>query len=58
LNQYQQVFIYCRSGRRAQTAFTNLNMQGLDHLVCISHSGMPNWIKAAYPVEKGLVEND
>ena len=58
LNQYQQVFIYCRSGRRAQTAFTNLNMQGLDNLVCISHSGMPNWINAAYPVEKGLVEND
>ena len=51
LNQYQQVFIYCRSGRRAQTAFTNLNLLGLDHLVCISHSGMPNWIEAGYPVE-------
>ena len=57
LNRYQQVFIYCRSGRRAQTAFTNLNLQGLEHLVCISHSGMPNWIDAGYPVEKGLVKN-
>ena len=51
LNQYQQVYVYCRSGRRAQTAFTSLSMQGLDHLVCISHSGMPNWIDAGYPVE-------
>ena len=51
LKQYQQVFIYCRSGRRAQTAFTNLNLQGLDHLICICHSGMPDWTKAGYPVE-------
>ena len=51
LNQYRQVYIYCRSGRRAQTSFTNLSMQGLDHLTCIGHSGMPDWVAAGYPVE-------
>lgn len=51
LKEFEQVYIYCRSGRRAQTAFTNLGLQGLDHIICISHSGMPNWIDAGYPVE-------
>ncbi len=53
LKEFEQVYIYCRSGRRAQTAFTNLSLQGLDHMICISHSGMPNWIDAEYPVENG-----
>jgi rhodanese-related sulfurtransferase len=51
LKHFDQVFIYCRSGRRAQTTFTNLSFQGLEHLFCISHSGMPDWIKAGYEVE-------
>ncbi|MFT7675653.1 MAG: sulfur dioxygenase, partial [Gammaproteobacteria bacterium] len=45
------VIIYCRSGRRAQTTLTNLSFQGLDHITCVSHSGMPDWIKSGYPVE-------
>ena len=53
LRQYQQVYLYCRSGRRAQTSSTNLNFQGLNHITCISHSGMPDWQKAGYPVETG-----
>ncbi|MBF0278622.1 MAG: MBL fold metallo-hydrolase [SAR324 cluster bacterium] len=52
LKQYERVYIYCRSGRRAQTAFTNLSIEGLEHLVCISHTGMPDWINAGFPVEK------
>lgn len=51
LKQFDQVYIYCRSGRRAQTTFTNLSFQGLEHLNCISHSGMTDWIKAGYEVE-------
>ena len=51
LRQYDKIYLYCRSGRRAQTATTNLNFQGLNHIVCISHSGMPDWEKAGYPVE-------
>ena len=51
LKQFDQVYLYCRSGRRAQTTATNLHFQGLNHIVCISHSGMPDWEKAGYPVE-------
>ncbi len=51
LKDCAKVYMYCRSGRRAQTALTNLSLLGLDNLVCISHTGMPNWIAAGYPVE-------
>ena len=51
LKQYQRIYLYCRSGRRAQTTTTNLNFQGLHRIVCIGHSGMPDWEKAGYPVE-------
>ncbi|MDH5354079.1 MAG: MBL fold metallo-hydrolase [Gammaproteobacteria bacterium] len=51
INTYDKVYIYCRSGRRAQTTFTNLSFQGMEHLYCVSHSGMPDWIKAGYEVE-------
>jgi rhodanese-related sulfurtransferase len=51
LRKYDQIYLYCRSGRRAQTSTTNLNFQGLDRITCISHSGMPDWEKAGYPVE-------
>jgi sulfur dioxygenase len=51
LKQYKKVYIHCRSGRRSQTVFTNLNLLGIDHLACVCHSGMPDWIKAGYEVE-------
>ena len=51
LRKFDQIYLYCRSGRRAQTSTTNLNFQGLNHITCISHSGMPDWEKAGYPVE-------
>ncbi|MDJ0776325.1 MAG: MBL fold metallo-hydrolase [Gammaproteobacteria bacterium] len=51
LRQFERVYLYCRSGRRAQTTMTNLSFQGLNHVVCVSHSGMPDWEKAGYPVE-------
>lgn len=51
LKKFEKVYLYCRSGRRAQTAFTNLTIMGLNNLVCVGHSGMPNWVLAGYPVE-------
>ncbi len=51
LKQIERLYLYCRSGRRAQTSTTNLNFQGLNHIVCVSHSGMPDWKKAGFPVE-------
>jgi sulfur dioxygenase len=51
LKRYKKVYIHCRSGRRSQTVFTNLNLLGITHLACVCHSGMPDWIKAGYEVE-------
>jgi len=51
LKSYKTVYLYCRSGRRAQTVFTNLSIMGLNNLVCVGHSGLPEWIRADYPVE-------
>ena len=52
LKEYKRVYFYCRSGRRAQTAFTNLSIIGLNNLICIGHSGMQDWIEAGYQIEK------
>jgi sulfur dioxygenase len=51
LQEFEFVYIYCHSGRRAQTAFTHLSILGLDNLICVSHAGMPDWIESGYPVE-------
>ena len=51
LKKYQHVYLYCRSGRRAQTAFTNLSIMGLNNLTCVGHSGMPQWVLSGFPVE-------
>lgn len=55
LKRYKKVYIHCRSGRRSQTVFTNLNLLGINHLACVCHSGMPDWIKAGYEVEMASV---
>ncbi len=51
LRQFDHIYIYCRSGRRAQTATTTLAIHGIDNVDCVSHGGMPEWIEASYPVE-------
>jgi sulfur dioxygenase len=51
LKRFKKVYIHCRSGRRSQTVFTNLNLLGIEHLACVCHSGMPDWIKAGYEIE-------
>lgn len=53
LKQYGRVYIHCRSGKRAQLAFSDLKKQGLKNLVCISDGGMADWISAGYEVDKG-----
>ncbi len=48
---FKHVYIYCHSGRRAQTALTNLTIMGLENIICVSHSGLPQWIEMGYPIE-------
>jgi len=52
LKNFKHIYIYCHSGRRSQTALTNLAMMGLENITCVSHSGFDEWIAQGYPIEK------
>ena len=53
LRGYGKIYIHCRSGKRSQLAFADLDKQGLKNLVCISDGGMLDWEAAGFPVKKG-----
>ncbi|PKI17692.1 MBL fold metallo-hydrolase [Colwellia sp. 12G3] len=50
LKDFKHIYIYCHSGRRSQTALTNLAMMGLENITCVSHSGLPEWEALGYPI--------
>lgn len=52
LKKYDQVYIHCKRGGRAKTAFEALKNAGLNNLVCVHDAGMDLWIECGYPVEK------
>jgi len=52
LRDYRKIYLYCYSGRRSQTVFATLTSKGLDNLVCLGSSGMAEWEKFGYSVEK------
>lgn len=52
IRQARKAYIYCRSGRRAQSVYATLSNKGLENLVCINSSGMLDWEMARYPLEK------
>jgi len=52
LKSFQHIYIYCHSGRRSQTALTNLAMMGLENITCVSHAGFDEWQAMDYPIEK------
>lgn len=52
LKKYDQVYIHCKRGGRAKTAFDLLAQQGLNNLVCIHDAGMDAWIEKGFPVER------
>lgn len=53
LQPMEHVYIYCRSGRRAQVACGDLERRGLTNLVCVPVGGMPDWIAAGYETVRG-----
>lgn len=52
LRKYKRIYMHCRSGKRAGMAYEALNRAGLKNVVCISGSGMMDWIEAGYPLKK------
>lgn len=57
LRKYARIYIHCRSGKRATAAAQLLLQAKFENLVCVSGSGMDDWIAAGYPVEKGTDGN-
>lgn len=49
LKKYSAVYIHCKRGGRAKTAYDLLAAQGLTNLVCIHDAGMDLWIENGYP---------
>lgn len=52
LKKYKKVYIHCKRGGRARTAFDALTNAGLKNLVCISDAGMEAWEHRGYPVKR------
>lgn len=52
LKPYKSIYIHCKRGGRAKTAFDLLSSLGFANLVCISDAGMDLWIESGYPVTK------
>ena len=52
LRAYKTVYIHCKRGGRAMTAFNALAAKGLTNLVCVSDAGMDAWIEKGFPVTR------
>jgi rhodanese-related sulfurtransferase len=52
LKSYKLIYIHCRSGARATAAAQTLTNAGFNNIVCITGSGMADWIACGLPVER------
>lgn len=52
LKHYTRIYVHCQAGRRAGMATEALTQLGLKNIVCVSGSGMGDWIALGFPVEK------
>ncbi len=53
LKKYDHIYIHCKRGGRAKTAFETLKNAGLNNLVCVHDAGMDAWIENGYEVIQG-----
>jgi rhodanese-related sulfurtransferase len=51
LKKFKTVYIHCKRGGRAKTAFETLQSLGLENLVCIEDAGMDAWRERGYPIK-------
>ena len=51
LQRYSKIYIHCKRGGRAKTAYDILSAHGLTNLVCINDAGMDKWLELGYPAE-------
>lgn len=53
LKKFSKVYIHCKRGGRAKTAFEALSGLGLKNLVCVHDAGMDLWLEKGYPAVRG-----
>ena len=51
LKKYSRIYVHCQAGRRALIAVNALAGHGLTNLICVTNSGMGDWLAAGFPVE-------
>jgi rhodanese-related sulfurtransferase len=52
LKKYKLIYIHCKRGGRANTAYEALKGAGLNNMVCIYDAGMDAWMERGYPVTR------
>lgn len=52
LKNYHRIYIHCQVGKRAEHAFQSLTKAGFENVILIKDSGMADWLRNGYPVEK------
>jgi phage shock protein E len=52
LKSFAHIYIHCKRGGRAKTAFDILKQLGMTNIVCIHDAGMDQWIQNGYPVKR------
>ncbi|MGE3609063.1 MAG: rhodanese-like domain-containing protein [Bacteriovoracaceae bacterium] len=52
LKSFKSIYIHCKRGGRAKTAFDLLSGAGLSNLICVHDAGMDAWIENGFPVER------
>jgi putative membrane protein len=52
LARFERVFVHCSSGHRAARACQALARAGLTNLVHVRDSGMPDWVRQRYPIQR------
>jgi rhodanese-related sulfurtransferase len=52
LESFDEIFVHCSSGHRAKRAYEALRRTGLDNLIYVRDSGMPEWVRLGYPIER------
>jgi rhodanese-related sulfurtransferase len=52
LKNFDQIYIHCRLGGRAQIACQQLEQLGLKNIHCVTRSGMDEWTALGFPIER------
>jgi phage shock protein E len=50
IKKFKKVYIHCKKGGRAKSAYQTLKQAGLNNMICIADAGMDQWLEKGYPI--------